>query len=121
MAPAWCQLKVEVTISGIRNGKGRIMYQLLDEKEKVVDQQIGTIKDDTCRLVSVNLLPGRYCVRYYHDENENMKMDTGPMGIPKEGYGFSNNAKGRLGPPSFEKCLLDLKEPASLSLRITYW
>jgi uncharacterized protein (DUF2141 family) len=31
----------------------------------------------------------------------NGKLDTNFLGIPKEGYGFSNGAKGLLGPPSF--------------------
>ena len=36
-----------------------------------------------------------------HDENMNGKLDTNRLGIPTEGYGFSNGARAVLGPPSF--------------------
>ena len=44
--------------------------------------------------------PGVYAVGMLHDENNNGKMDTDMLGIPKEGYGASNDARGSFGPPS---------------------
>jgi uncharacterized protein (DUF2141 family) len=44
-----------------------------------------------------------------HDSNSNQKLDTNWIGIPKEGYGFSNNAKATLGPPSFDQVKFNLK------------
>lgn len=46
------------------------------------------------------LADGEYAIKLYHDENSNGKLDTNFVGIPTEGYGFSNNG-GRFGPPSF--------------------
>jgi uncharacterized protein (DUF2141 family) len=37
----------------------------------------------------------------FHDENDNGKLDTNWIGIPKEGLASSNNAKGRMGPPKW--------------------
>jgi len=37
-----------------------------------------------------------------HDENRDGELATNLMGVPKEGYGFSNDAKASLGAPSFE-------------------
>jgi uncharacterized protein (DUF2141 family) len=37
----------------------------------------------------------------YNDENMNGKLDTNWLGIPKEGYGFSNDEKALLDAPSF--------------------
>ncbi len=48
------------------------------------------------------IAPGRYAVSVFHDENSNGKMDANFIGIPKEGVGASNDAKGRLGPPKFD-------------------
>ncbi|MDE6173301.1 MAG: DUF2141 domain-containing protein, partial [Bacteroides sp.] len=31
-------------------------------------------------------------------------LDTAAFGIPVEKYGFSNDATGIMGPPSYEKC-----------------
>lgn len=40
-----------------------------------------------------DLKPGEYAVMITHDENDNGKMDTNVMGMPLEGYGFSNNPR----------------------------
>jgi uncharacterized protein (DUF2141 family) len=48
-----------------------------------------------------SLVKGSYAVAVIHDENNNRKLDQGEMGIPTEGYGFSNDAKGMFGPPDF--------------------
>jgi uncharacterized protein (DUF2141 family) len=41
--------------------------------------------------------------------NSNNKLDTYFFGLPKEKYGFSRNAKGFIGPPSFKKAKFTLK------------
>jgi uncharacterized protein (DUF2141 family) len=45
---------------------------------------------------------GQYAVSVFHDKNANAKLDIGLFG-PVERYGFSNGARGILGPPSFDK------------------
>ena len=45
---------------------------------------------------------GTYAISAVHDENSNGKMDQADFGIPLEAYGFSNNARGQFGPPTFE-------------------
>jgi uncharacterized protein (DUF2141 family) len=52
--------------------------------------------------VKFDVEPGIYAVSVFHDENDNQKMDTAMFGIPKEPWAVSNNAKGMMGPPSFE-------------------
>lgn len=37
--------------------------------------------------------PGRYALMVTHDENGNGKLDTNMIGMPLEGYGFSNNPR----------------------------
>lgn len=48
--------------------------------------------------------PGDYAVTVFHDENDNGKFDMNWMGMPLEGYGFSNNVKPRFKAPSFDEC-----------------
>ena len=48
------------------------------------------------------LKPGRYAAQLFYDENGNGKVDRALFGIPKEGVGFSNDAKIRFGPPKWE-------------------
>jgi len=53
------------------------------------------------RVTVANLPAGRYAVQAFLDENGNGEVDRALFGIPKEGVGFSNDAKIRLGPPKF--------------------
>ncbi len=51
----------------------------------------------------IDSLPfGEYAIKVYHDENSNGKLDKNFMGIPKEDYGFSNNATGMFGPADYD-------------------
>lgn len=61
---------------------------------------------------------GTYAVGYYIDANENEKLDTNFLGIPKEEYGFSNNVREKYGPPSFESASFILGAYRKLLLEI---
>lgn len=69
------------------------------------------------------LAPGTYAIAVYHDENDNGAFDKGLLGLPEEGYGFSNGARPLLGPPSFFQAAFPLgpeAEPVTVSVRLTY-
>jgi uncharacterized protein (DUF2141 family) len=53
--------------------------------------------------VFADLPAGFYAVSVFHDENMNEKLDKNFMGVPKEGYGASNNPKKKMGPPNFDE------------------
>lgn len=53
------------------------------------------------RFAFDGLLPGEYAIRCFLDENGNGELDTNLFGFPKERYGFSNNWRPVIGPPSF--------------------
>lgn len=65
----------------------------------------GVIEDVTVGSVTYtfDLPKGTYAIGIFVDTNDNNAMDRTFFGNPKEQYGFSNNAKGTFGPPSFEK------------------
>jgi uncharacterized protein (DUF2141 family) len=117
---AYSQYSLDIEITGIRNSKGRIMLQLFDENQKVIGQQMGDIDVNKCNLKFTNLKPGKYAVRYFHDENLSQKLETNALGIPKEGYGYSNNAAGLFGPPSFDKWIFKLNGDRKIQLKPTY-
>ena len=117
---SFSQFKLNIEIVGIRNNSGSIMLQLFDEKEKVLIQEKGQILENKCSFTIINLNPGKYAIRYYHDENLNSKMETNLVGKPTEGYGFSNNVIGKLGPPAFEKWLFEITGDKKIVLKATY-
>jgi uncharacterized protein (DUF2141 family) len=108
-------------VKNIRNNKGLVALQLLNEKEQVVEALYISIKDKVATTVFNNLSPGKYAIRVYHDENRNKKMDFNWMGIPKEGYGFSGNPKITFGPPDFEKFLFQIDADKKIIINMIYF
>lgn len=96
------------------------MLQVYDEKQIVLYQLMGEIQNKKCLFSVKNLQPGKYALRYFHDENLNGAMDTNLFGKPTEGYGFSNNVTGKFGAPPFEKWLFEIKSDTKISLKPTY-
>jgi uncharacterized protein (DUF2141 family) len=46
--------------------------------------------------------PDAYAVAVYHDANANRDFDRNSVGLPSEGFAFSNDAPSKIGAPSFE-------------------
>lgn len=99
-----CNLKI--WIKGIRSLKGSLFIGLYNKPA-------GFGSDNAYRGVSYEISgtemwvtfdsihKGSFAVAIIHDENNNRKLDQGEMGIPTEGYGFSNDARGLFGPPDY--------------------
>jgi len=65
---------------------------------------------------------GEYAVSLMHDENRNGKIDTNFLGIPKEGYGASNDAKAVLGPPKYADARFLLDKPdMTMEIKVKYF
>lgn len=58
--------------------------------------------------VSLALPAGRYAVMAFHDVDSDGRLDTLPIGLPTEPYGFSNNARGTFGPPAWRQATFGL-------------
>lgn len=98
-----------IEINKLENNKGLIFLELLDGNNKSIKGVSQEIKNNKCVIVIKNLKAGKYSFKYFHDENRNKELDTNWVGIPNEGFGFSNNAKGTFGPPDFEKTIFEIK------------
>ena len=53
---------------------------------------------------------------FYHDLNEDQELNTNVIGIPTEPYGFSMNARGRFGPPTYTECVFDPSTTQNLTI-----
>lgn len=73
----------------------------------IVDGTIVMVEAGTSTF-EYELPAGQYAVGIFHDVNLNNKMDNNFLGLPKEQYGFSNNARALFGPPSFEDAAFEL-------------
>ena len=106
---------VEVKVEGLRSSDGSIRYSLFGAAEgypqdgsKAVRKGSAPIAEKASVFQIKDLTPGPYAISVIHDENNNEKLDTGLFGIPTEGIGASNNAKGSFGPPKFEDARFDV-------------
>jgi uncharacterized protein (DUF2141 family) len=64
---------------------------------------------------------GANAVIAFHDENDNGLLDANALGVPTEGYGFSNNAQGFLSAPSFAAAAVTLGQTdQNISVSLIY-
>jgi uncharacterized protein (DUF2141 family) len=121
--PAPAENVIHVEISGLSNDRGQMLCALYSsaeafpkKPEKAVARLMSKIVERKAACDFTGVAPGTYAVSVVHDENSNGKMDTNFIGMPREGVGASNDAKGHMGPPKFsaasfryESGRLDLK------------
>lgn len=115
------KLQIEITVKKLRNSKGKVIVELKDKEEEVLQKISTEIIERSSTVVFKNVKAGEYTLTYFHDENENGEFDRNFMGIPKEGYGFSNNAEGKFGPPPLVKRLFKVEVSTYMELYPTYF
>lgn len=132
--------ELRVAVEGLRAGGGIVLIGLYDTSEAferaiALSDKEGFLNDPQ-RVAGIalrtgsepkqsirieNLDPGRYAVIAFHDANANGRLDKNFWGVPKEPYGFSNDAQGFLGPPRFEDAAIDVGEgSANTTIALVY-
>lgn len=103
---------VTVNISNFKNNNGLALVAVFNTKESFLGMGIKSAKtkiiNNACSVTFKDIPKGIYAISMFHDENENNKLDTNFLGIPKETYGCSNNAKGFFGPPKWEDAKFEI-------------
>lgn len=99
---------IQVDIDGLRSDRGQVICALFSsavdfpkKPGKATALATSQISQRQAVCEFRDIPPGTYAVSAFHDENSNDKLDTNFLGIPREGVGASNNAKGHFGPPKF--------------------
>ncbi len=118
-------LRLTITVKNVKSEKGVIkaaLYQS-DEQFKKKSFQSTSVpsKKGEVQLVFNDIKPGDYAVSIIHDANTNGDLDSNAMGIPKEGFGFSNNAMGMFGPPGFDKARFTLSADLEITITLKYF
>ena len=122
---------LEVRIEGLRSADGDVRIalhrQLEDAKFPADNGVVGAIMrpaaSGTVRVIFADVTPGAYAVAAFHDADSDGALNQNFVGMPTEGYGFSNGAVGFMGPPSFADAavVVDEDEAApSVSVPIAY-
>jgi uncharacterized protein (DUF2141 family) len=99
--------ELTLQIVGMKNASGYVNISIADseagflEKDKAYAQIRTRVTGAEVSVVLKGMPRRDYAVSVFHDENANGTLDKNMRGIPKEPYGFSNNARGKFGPPSY--------------------
>lgn len=111
---------LHVVIEGIKNAKGQVKVGL-EKTAAEFDQgplhearyrgETVVSKEGKIEVYFRDVPYGSYAIKSFHDEDGNGQLNTNFMGIPAEDYGFSNNARGTMGPAKFQDARFELDAP----------
>jgi len=128
-APNRNQGQLHVRVSGLRSAKGNVTITIypddaahfLDGKYKVARQTVPVTLPVTTACFALPA-PAVYAVALFHDEDADGHLNTNALGIPTEGYGFSNNPTLYLGPPGLGKVRFTLNpQDNTIDVRMKYY
>jgi uncharacterized protein (DUF2141 family) len=114
---------LDLLVENITDHRGTLFWSVFDSEEdyradaRAVVAARSRVTGGTIRVTLHDLPPGEYAVKLFHDANDNGEMDSNMLGIPIEGYGFSNNA-GRFGPASFEDARISVTSDTQIKIRL---
>lgn len=119
---------VTITVTDLRNAKGVVRACMTDNvkvfpKCREDPKSFRAVVDATAPVTFKfeHVPAGSYAIALLHDENNNGKADRALMMMPKEGYGFSRDAKVKMGPPSFASAAFEVgSQPLSQTIRMRY-
>ena len=122
---------LEVRVDGLRSADGDVRValhrQVSDDSfpgdAGVVGASFRRAAEGTVRFVFADVTPGAYAVAAFHDADGDGALNQNLVGMPTEGHGFSNGARGFMGPPSFEDAAVTVGESeavVSITVSIDY-
>lgn len=126
---SFSQNSLTVEIKNIRKSSGCILISLYSAEDGFPNNADKALKRGKLNSVSKesvifsfkDVVPGTYAVSVFHDEDCNGQMKTNVLGIPLEGTGASNDARGRFGPPKFADAKFSLSGDKRISLSLYYY
>ena len=109
-----------VKVTDVEKGKGHLMIALYKSEDDYKSdkasfaQKVEALNSQEI-VIFENVPDGEYAIKMYQDENDNNEMDFNMVGIPKEGYGFSNNV-GMFGAPEYTEAKFSVKESTAIEI-----
>lgn len=108
------ELKLELQGKGLAGNQIRIALYSASQPEQFPSDDTfyrGIVREaagEHLKVSVTDLPPGKYAVAVYVDSNKNGRQDKNLFGVPEEDYGFSNDVRGRFGPPDFADAAFDI-------------
>ncbi|BAZ49774.1 hypothetical protein NIES4103_23860 [Nostoc sp. NIES-4103] len=121
--------KLTVSVNGIRHQKGEICFRVYASERGFPMSNTSEVQSGCTKITGISvtkvfsgLKPGNYAVAVVDDQNGNHKLDTDFFGIPKEGFGISNNPTVSIqtGTPKFSKSSFVVKKNTTINIFMKY-
>ena len=116
---------ITVIVEGFRSDAGDALLAMYRSKEGFPEQPLRAaaralahIAQRRVEVTFANQDAGEFAITVLHDEDSNRKLKTGLFGIPSEGVGFSRNALGTFGPPSWDDAKMKLNPAVHLTIKL---
>lgn len=116
-----------LVVNNLRSGDAPVLVGLYDKQENFLYPE-GRLKEYKFIPVGTTLTAqindrayGEYAIAIYQDENSSGAIDKNMLGVPKEGYCFSNNVKPLVKAPSFKACKFDYDEASNTITMEMIW
>lgn len=119
---------ISVTVTNMRSSEGVVRacittdpHQFPKCDDHATSMNVTTPANQSLKFTFKNVPAGRYAIALLHDENNNGKADRALFMMPTEGFGFSRDAKVRMGPPKFEAAAFDVAgKPITQTIKMRY-
>ena len=113
---------ITVKVNNLNSNNGKVYVSLYNSETSFLDKgfkaTFTAVENNSCEVTFKDVPEGIYAISLFHDENQNNKMDSNFLGIPKEDYGCSNNARGFMGPPKWEDAKFEVKNGQHINQQI---
>ena len=118
---------VKVKVTKVSSKKGEIFAALFSSDKGFPEDPNAAYKvaratpvNGTALLEFTNVPKGTYAIALFHDTNGDGELNTNMIGIPKEGYGVSNNVKNLFSGPGYKQCTFQHTSETSLTIIMRY-
>ncbi len=115
----------DVLVAGVRSDSGMLVAVLCTKEEQFPNEcalrATAPAKKGVVAMRFPSVKGGRYAFAVFHDANGDGRIGVSAAGLPSEGLGFSNDAMGSSGPPTFDASAFDVQATTKVAVRLRYW
>ncbi|MBE9191359.1 DUF2141 domain-containing protein [Gloeocapsopsis crepidinum LEGE 06123] len=119
--------KLTVVVDRIARPRGQVCFRLYDKEKGFPRNAAGVIQSGCTNAQGSSVIaefhalqPGSYAVTVFHDENNDQKLNTNFLGIPREGFAISNNPPVKIGAPKFSNASFSVEGDTTIRVNMRY-
>jgi uncharacterized protein (DUF2141 family) len=116
--------ELNLVVSNITPQGGDVYVAVYDHSESYMSIEMAVFKKmvaaegETQTIVISDVPYGEYAIAVFQDLNGNGELDIKGAGIPKEPFGFSNNARGKMGPPNYKNAKFSFTDDLEMNIEL---